>query len=205
MNNIFEEVLERPTQQKLGILFGAIFVTFLIIWANILSPKSVDYGDLSEKVEALKLEIQKEKRLAMNRQKFEQEVAELDLKLESALKELPDSSEIPELLASVSSVAKEAGLEVESFKVNLEQTADFYSKFPVEVSVYGSFHQVASFLDAVSDLSRIVNISQLEIINPSVASGSANLTVNCIATTFRYISPEEQEKLKEQPAANKRR
>lgn len=205
MNNLFEEVLERPFQQKLGILFGAIFVTFLIIWANILSPRSVDYGDLSEKVEALKLEIQKEKRLAMNRQKFEQEVAELDLKLESALKELPDSSEIPELLASVSSVAKEAGLEVESFKVNLEQTADFYSKFPVEVSVYGSFHQVALFLDAVSDLSRIVNISQLEIANPSVSSGSATLTVNCIATTFRYISPEEQERLKGQLATDKRR
>jgi type IV pilus assembly protein PilO len=205
MNQFLEEIIQRPVQQRVAILVGAIFVVMLLLWANVISPKSTDYSDLSDKVEGLRMEIQKEKRLAMNRNKFEQEVADLDVQLEVLLHELPDSSEIPELLSSVSGIAKESGLEVETFRVNTEQIEDFYSRFPVELSVAGSYNQVASFLDSVAKLPRIVNISQIEMIEPAAQLGSASLKVNCVATTFRYLTTEEQSKVKAQSAATQRR
>ncbi len=205
MNPFLEEIVERPIQQKVGILVGALFMVVLLIWANIISPRLIDFDDLNQKIESLKAEVSKETRLAMNKQKYEVEVADLDMRLEKALHELPDSSEVPELLSSISSAAKEAGLEVVSFKVNTEQFEDFYSRLPVEISVAGSYQQVASFLSSVARLPRIVNVSQIEMLEPSIQTGSATLRVNCIATTFRYLTADEQNRIKAQVDSARRR
>jgi len=121
------------------------------------------------------------------------------------LQELPDKSEIPELLSSVSGLAKEAGLDVNLFKVNADRLDEFYARVPVEIAVTGSYHQVASFFDAVSELPRIVNISQIEMTSPNISSGSVILHVNCVATTFRYITPEEQARVQGQSDQHRRR
>jgi type IV pilus assembly protein PilO len=205
MSPFLEEIIERPTQQKVGILVGGVFMLALIIWANVVSHRINERDELAEKIDGLNTEVQKERRLAMNRQKFEVEVADLDMKLERALHELPDSGEVPELLSSISSSAKEAGLEVVSFKVNTEQFEDFYSRLPVEITVSGSYQQVASFLSSVASLPRIVNISQIEMIEPTVQTSSATLRVNCIATTFRYLTPDEQQRIQAQVDSAKRR
>ncbi len=205
MNPFLEEIVERPVQQRVGILIGGIFMIALLIWANVISYRIEEHHELSQKIDGLNMEVQKERRLAMNRQKFEVEVADLDMKLERALHELPDSGEVPELLSAISSSAKEAGLEVVSFKVNTEQFEDFYSRLPVEITVSGSYQQVASFLASVASLPRIVNVSQIEMLEPTVQTSSATLKVNCIATTFRYLTAEEQQRMQAQVDSARRR
>lgn len=205
MNPFLEEIVERPLQQRVGILVGGIFMIALLIWANVISYRIDEHDELSQKIDGLNMEVQKERRLAMNRQKFEVEVADLDMKLERALNELPDSGEVPELLSSISSSAKEAGLEVVSFKVNTEQFEDFYSRLPVEITVSGSYQQVASFLASVASLPRIVNVSQIEMLEPTVQTSSSTLKVNCIATTFRYLTAEEQQRIQSQVDSARRR
>lgn len=205
MSPFLEDILDRPVQQRAGILIGTLALVGLLLWANMFSPAHTDYTDANEKLESLKAEVSKERRLAMNLEQYKREVRELDVKLEFALQELPDKSEIPELLSSVSGLAKESGLEVGLFKVNAERLDEFYARVPVEISVTGAYHQVASFLDSVAGLPRIVNISQIEMIEPVTQSGSVTLRVNCVATTFRYITPEEQNSAENQAQDRRRR
>ncbi len=192
MGPFIKDILERPLGHRIGIWLGTIAVIGLLLWANTYSPSYTEYSEAVTKIESLRSEVSKEKRLALDLDRYKQEVRALDLRLEFALQELPDKSEIPELLSSVSSLAKEAGLEVNLFKVNAEKLDEFYARVPVEISVNGSYHQVVSFFDEVAHLPRIVNISQIEIVEPNLKNGTVAVRVGCVATTFRYLTAEEQ-------------
>jgi len=60
---------------------------------------------------------------------------------------LPDTKEIPDLLSNISSLGREAGLDVVQFKQRPEKFEEFYAEVPVDILVRGTYHQVASFFD----------------------------------------------------------
>ena len=68
----------------------------------------------------------------------------------------------------MSALAKDSGLDVKLFKTSLEQKRDFYAEVPVQISLGGTYHQLASFFDAVGHLTRIVNISNVSIGSPRI-------------------------------------
>jgi type IV pilus assembly protein PilO len=57
----------------------------------------------------------------------------------------------------------------------------------VQLELVGSYHDVVLFFQAVGNLSRIVNISNLTIGKPKTDDGQTTLSVNCLATTFRFL------------------
>lgn len=193
MTPFLEDLVDRPLPHRLAIWGGTILLLVLLMWSSMYSPKHTEFLEVRDKVDSLRLDVTKERRLAMNLRKYKKEVKELDIQLQFALQELPDKSEIPELLSSISSLAKDSGLEVDLFKVNAEQFDEFYARVPVEIAVSGTFHQIATFFDKVAQLPRIVNISQINLVNPTLQDDKMMLKVGCIATTFRYITPEEQD------------
>ncbi|NIR47567.1 type 4a pilus biogenesis protein PilO, partial [candidate division KSB1 bacterium] len=67
------------------------------------------------------------------------------------------------LLTSISSLAKDQGLEILRFRPLGEQPKGFYAEVPVQMSLVGSFHDVVMFFDKVGKLPRIVNINNLNI------------------------------------------
>jgi len=112
--------------------------------------------------------------------------------LKSALQELPDNREIPDLLSSISSLARDAGLAVPLFKTEPESFREFYAEVPVSISVEGTYHQIATFFDEVGHLPRIVNINQIIIREPRVGDSQVSVKSECVATTFRYLEETER-------------
>ena len=43
------------------------------------------------------------------------------------------------------------------------QTESYYTELPVEISVYGGYHQVGSFLAELANMNRIVTVSKLKL------------------------------------------
>jgi type IV pilus assembly protein PilO len=118
---------------------------------------------------------------------FEQEIAEMEKRLKQALRQLPDSKELPGLLTDVSSLGKDAGLEFTAFRPRDEIAQDFYAEVPIEVEFSGGYHDIARFFDKVSKLPRIVNVSQLQMEIAGQELGSTRLRVHGEATTFRFL------------------
>jgi type IV pilus assembly protein PilO len=119
---------------------------------------------------------------------FQKELGDLEQKLKLALRQLPDSKELPVLLTDISSLGKDAGLEFKLFRPKDEITRDFYAEVPIEVEFSGSYHDIARFFDKVSKLPRIVDISRLHIALADQKSlESPRLVVKGEATTFRFI------------------
>lgn len=140
------------------------------------------------------LEIQRKlnevRSVASNMGRFQDEIAGLEKKLKIALRQLPDSKELPVLLTDVTSLGKNAGLEFKAFRPQDEERRDFYAEVPIGIEFTGTFHEIANFFDRVAKLPRIVNVAELDM---SIGEESANhtmLKVKGRATTFRFLEEE---------------
>ena len=182
-----ETILKLPNSQKIAL---ALFI-FLALGAGffylLFQPKMKELSALKLKQAELSKQIQENKRIADNLPKFKKDFEQLKVDLDKALTELPNQKEIPTLLTSITSKGKDAGLDFLVFRPKAEVPKDFYSEVPVDISIYGSFYNVANFFVAVSSLPRIVNITNVTVADIKDVGGRMLLRVNCLATTFRFL------------------
>ena len=161
MDPKIEKILKLPNSQKIALLAFIFVLLGAGFFYGLLQPKMKVLQGLQQRQADLSKQIQENKRIADNLPKFKKEFEQLKIDLDSALTELPNQKEIPSLLTSITSKGKDAGLDFLIFRPKPEEPKDFYSAVPVDISVYGSFHNVANFFVAVSSLPRIVNMTNV--------------------------------------------
>ena len=142
-------------------------------------------GDLSTK----QAKLNENKAIARNLPRFKDEVGKLNLHLAKVVEELPNSREIPNLLETISNLGAVSGLEVLFIKPRPDVNKGFYAEVPIQVKVKGGYHEMGMFMEAVSKLPRIINVSDITMGNPKEdeRSGAIVLDINALATTYRYL------------------
>ena len=187
MDPRLEKVLKLPLYQRFLILVTLMLVIAGLFVYLMYLPMRDELAGLQQKDASLQSKIQEDQRIADNLPQFKAEFEKMEALLNDALTELPNEKEIPNLLTSITALAKENGLNVTLFKPGAEKPMGFYAEVPVELKMVGSFHEVALFSDAVAKLPRIVNINNLTLASPKDEGGRVLLAINCLATTFRFI------------------
>ncbi|WP_303722654.1 type 4a pilus biogenesis protein PilO [Malonomonas rubra] len=190
MNPRVEWVLKRPKYQRVLMLVGLVVALMgLYGWALVL-PGIERLSELTQESANLQVKIDADSRVAANLPRYKAEYEKLLSKLDEALSELPNGKEIPALLTSISSTAKTSGLDVLTFKPGAEVPKGFYAEVPVSLKLEGSFHELANFFYKIGTLPRIVNIGDVKIGLIKSKKGDSsknNLSVDCMAITFRFI------------------
>src|SRR4029434_2805587 len=159
-------------------------------------PRNAEIDEKQENLVALEKDRDRKAALVANLPQLRQEVADLSAALKHAIAQLPDTKEIPDLLSGISAVARESGLEIQQFKQKPEVYQEFYAEVPVEILVRGAYWQVEAFFQRVSDLTRIVNVSDIGIKAPTlIESHPVKLQTSCAATTFRFLDEEERARI----------
>jgi type IV pilus assembly protein PilO len=181
-----------PRSYRMALLpVVAVIVGAIYAYVGYL-PKA---GEL-EKLRADQLQLQRRlnevRAVAENLAKFEEEIVILERKLKIALRQLPDSKELPVLLTDINTLGKTSGLEIKAFRPQQEIKRDFYAEVPIEVEFVGKFHDIASFFDQVARLPRIVNINKLNVQIGDESTIETTLKVAGEATTFRFLDESEQ-------------
>lgn len=194
MSALLENILNRSRGQKVAIWLGTLALLCYLFWQYFYSSRSAELAELEQKKEALSAQVSHERRLAADLGKFRQELKVLQSRLDVALKQLPDSREIPGLLESVAALAKDSGLEVLRFVPGTDNLKDFYAEVPVQIDIRGTYHQMATFFDEIAGLSRVVNVNNVVLGNPTGVQeqSSVRLDAKCSVTTFRYLDPSER-------------
>ena len=109
------------------------------------------------------------------------EMDELRARLEKAKKEFPLKSDLPALLKSLADISEKIGMEFSSFKPAGSQAAkEGLMSAKISVKLKGSYVQIMSFMDSVSNLTRIVNAEKVTL-KPSAKNEN---------TVFRAIEAE---------------
>ncbi|BCR04681.1 type IV pilus assembly protein PilO [Desulfuromonas versatilis] len=187
MNPRLEKVLKLPAYQRILILVGIMLLIAGLFVYLVYLPMGEEYSQLQERNRTLEAKLQEDRRIANNLPKFRAEYEKMKEQLDAALSELPNEKEIPTLLTSIASLAKENGLDVLKFQPNSEVSKGFYAEVPVTLRLAGSYHEVGLFSDAISRLPRIVNLNNLSLSTPKSEDGRTQLSVDVLATTFRFI------------------
>lgn len=189
-----------PAFDKLGelsqiqrILICAAIFLFLIAGFVYFSyyPKFKQIDTLNTRHKKLKSELDTAKRNASQLAKFQQEMREAEDNFKIASRALPETKEIPSLLANISKSGQDSGLEFLLFQPNPDKTIGFYAEIPVLIQVKGGYHNLASFFDRVSRLSRIVNIKDIDIV---ASDEPGRLMTKCTAVTYRFLEREIEPK-----------
>ncbi|MFQ5904674.1 MAG: type 4a pilus biogenesis protein PilO [Candidatus Binatia bacterium] len=195
MNDLINRILELPRQQKIGILAGLIILLLGLDYFLLYSPRSDQISKLSGDAENSRNERDKKKKLLTNLPKLQRQLRELNGRLKEAVAQLPDRKEIPDLLRSISTKARDAGLDILIFRPRAESLRNFYAEIPVDIVVRGGFHDVVTFFDEVGRLSRLVNIQNIEIKKPKPEGGQISVETSALATTFRFLDEAERKRI----------
>ena len=159
----YQSIINLSGWQKALIFIGAWFIIigpFVYFYAlpgyEEIKTLSVNIPKLRQEVESLK---EREKQLPAIRA----EIREMEKILESALKLLPESKDIPTLLTEISTLGNTERLDFLSFKPQQEEKKEFYAEIPINMETTAPFHNTMLFFDKVSRMARIVNIVEINI------------------------------------------
>ena len=200
MNQLVDNILERPKIQKIAILAATIILIAALYYSFIYSPRSDEVAKLADSVEIARNEKNVKQAKAANLPRLQRDLKEMDMQLKKAVAELPNQKQIAALLTHISAKAQEAGLNVILFRPRTENLQEFYAEVPVDITVKGSFHNTVSFFDAVGRLDRLVNIDNIGFKNPTISGDNVILETTSVATAFRFLNEAERKKAAEDRA-----
>jgi len=195
MNFSIENILRLDKKYRILILVGTLLVITIIYVYLFYIPSNSKISKLNKELDKLLAKKAEQEAIIQNLDEFKQENQQLKQTLQLAMAQLPDKREIHSLLQNISNIAREAGLKVPLFRPHKEIKKDFYAEVPVELNLIGSHGDLLTFFTRISQVPRIVNISDLRIDRDSKTDLSETmLKVSCKATTYRFLEESERPK-----------
>ena len=177
-----------PTRKVLLVLVIVILI-FGLYWQLAYKGKARTIDRLRSDLSNKQAKLNENEAIARNLPRFKEEVAKLNQQLGKVVQELPNSREIPNLLETISNLGAVNGLEVIYIKPQNDVDKGFYAEVPIAIKVRGGYHEMGLFLDAVSRLPRIINMTNVTLGNAKEdeRSGTIILSIDALATTYRYL------------------
>jgi type IV pilus assembly protein PilO len=133
---------------------------------------------------------------AANLEAYRKQLEEMKQSFGAMLRQLPNKTEVAELLVDVSQTGLASGLEFQLFKPSAEVPREFYAELPIAIKVTGEYHEFGNFISGLAALPRIVTIHNIKITKPAVKrggedDGNGKLILEATAKTYRYLDEEE--------------
>lgn len=123
--------------------------------------------------------------LAANLELYTQQMKEMENSFGVLLRQLPSDTEVPGLLEDITRTGLGSGLEFEEIKLLPEVTQQFYIELPIQITVTGAYHDLATFVSGVAGLPRIVTLHDFDLA-PANPDGGTKLRMSILAKTYRY-------------------
>jgi type IV pilus assembly protein PilO len=143
-------------------------------------------------------------RKAANLQAYKDQLTEMEKSFGAMLRQLPNKTEVPNLLVDISQTGLAAGLHEKLFQPQGEARKDFYAELPIAIRLTGGYHQMGNFAAGVAALPRIVTLHDIEITPAGGKDLSAgDLVLNVTAKTYRYLDEDEQAPVEADKGAKK--
>jgi type IV pilus assembly protein PilO len=200
VNDLLKRIFGLPGQQKIAVLAGLILLLLALGYLYIYLPGGNRLRNLTEEIESVRADRDRKRALTANLPKLQKELQQWDAKLKLAMAQLPDRKEIPDLLSTLSTKARESGLDIVLFRPRAENFQEFYAEIPVDIVVRGGFFNAVNFFDEVGKLNRLVNINNIDLKSPKVAGDQVILDISTLATTYRFLDEAERKKVAEDKA-----
>jgi len=185
--DVLNAVNKMPLGQKVGVVAGFVILLSAANWYFFIDPMQTQIKSRQSSLRALEDELIQKQSIANNLAQFRHEKEILERRLAQALTELPNEANIDDLIRSLSEIGTKSGLTINSIEPQAEQRQSFYASIPIVMAVSGNYHEIGVFLDSLSKLARIVNVTNIKMGQARVTNEKLVINANYIATTFRFL------------------
>jgi len=192
-----------PVGQKIAAL---VLIVGGISAANYFLVVQPEYEQLQRQegvLRTLEDDLTQKQAIANNLAQFKHEKEILERRLQQALTELPNEANIDELIRSLAEIGQKAGLTINDIAPQGEQKQSFYASIPIVMAVTGNYHEIGVFLDALSKLPRIVNVTNIKMGAPKMSGDKQVVSASYVATTFRFLPEAQTATATAKPGASK--
>jgi type IV pilus assembly protein PilO len=171
-----------------GALIG-LFLAALLVGGGYWFMFKGKYQELDRKekqLAELQVKIQEGRAAKQKLPQFREEVRRLELELEKLLRILPARRNTPELLRRIRQLTEQGNFDLLRFTPKNFIDRDFYSEWPIDVRLDGSYHNLALFFDRIGRFSRIINIENLKVTSAQNNLRGHSISATFVAKTFIY-------------------
>jgi type IV pilus assembly protein PilO len=170
-----------------GLAIGlALAVAVQYAW---LRNVQADIRNKTSELDQLKQEIEKGRTAERKLAQFREEVKHLELELSKLLQILPSKRNTEELIKRIETLTRQGDFTLKKFTPGDFVPKEFYSEWPIDISVDGTYHNLALFFDRMSRFSRIINVEDMKINTLDNAPGKS-ISATFVAKTFIYTGDE---------------
>ena len=180
-----------PWYGQLGAFVGLSLAATGVFWYVYASPTEESLTARRSELQMLRGEIDRGLATARRLPEFRAELADLQLQLDGRRRELPEERDVADLLRSVQATATQSNLTILGFTPQAVTTQELHAEWPIGLQLAGTYHDLGVFLDRISKFPRIINVSDITIVASADATAAATITVQCVATTFVLLGPQE--------------
>lgn len=164
------------------------------VWYYLDTESQLAELDAAELVEGdLRKTFDQKQKKAANLEEYKEQLSEIEKTFGDLLRQLPDKTQVPELLVDVSQTGLASGLEFEMFKPGAEVVRDFYAELPIEIRVLGNYVDFGTFVSGLASLPRIVTVHNIKITQTTGKDAAGKkgaklpLTMSALVKTYRYL------------------
>jgi type IV pilus assembly protein PilO len=160
--------LKNPGTQKLilSVVLG-IAILAMFFFTHFLpfgyQPQREALNTLKTEYDKKSTELARARATVSDLPRFEAEYERLHERWVQAAELLPTDRQIPVLLRRITLAAEQTGVEFVVFRPNSAKTAQYYTELPMQLSVFGGYHQIGSFVAELSNMRRIITIGNLTL------------------------------------------
>ena len=183
---------DKPWYVGLGVGVGVAAVLFGLAWWRLYGPMKQRIVSQDSKLSELQGKIQEGRAAKQRLPQFREEVRRLELELDKLLRILPARLNTEDLLRRLRALAEQGDLDILRITPGNLTDKDFYSEWPIQITLQGTYHNLASFYDRIGRFSRIINVDDLAVnaVDPTKSQGHS-ISAEFTAKTFVYREEEE--------------
>ena len=199
--------LELKLEEKkwqVALVIGLVIGLFLAVGVHYAWIRKIneDIVKKQSELKGLQEEIAKGRAAERKLSQFREEVKRLELELSKLLQILPSSRNTEELIKRIETLTRQGDFTLKRFTPGEPVNKEFYAEYPIDISLDGTYHNLALFFDRMSRFSRIINVEDLKIANLESTTGKS-ISAQFVAKTFIYTGDEGIESIGGKPAAPK--
>ncbi len=173
-----------------GAVLGLLIVggSYYVVFTDLENQIAASQKEL----EGLQKKIDEGRAAERSLAQFREEVNRLQLDLDKLLRVLPTRMNTEDLLRRLRTLTEQGDFRLLRFAPGNRSQKQFYYEWPIQITLDGTYHNLALFFDRISRFSRIINVENLRV---SQKSGDPSRTIgaNFTMKTFLYIEPSTQE------------
>ena len=173
--------------RQVKIFMAGVLCVLIIVggYYFIIKDMFKDLEKVQAKEDGLRKTFLEKKELAVNLDAYKEQIKKAKENFEVLKKQLPNESEIPDLLIDMTQVGLSQGLQFEQIKPGNTVNRDFYAEKLVNIKANGDYHQIAGFISDVAALPRIINVENFQL--QRRGDDTNNLTFVAVTKTYHYL------------------